>query len=223
MHTVKLCRVFYLGSTPVTQAQYKAFNPEHGAAKGGDDVPVTDVSFFDAQAYCAWLNESGLLPAGWTAGLPSEAQWEYACRAGSATEYCCGDGEGALREVGWFDGSFSGNASPVGQLKPNTWGLYDMHGSVREWCRDPWDEWAYAKRVDGVEDPGGFMPEPVPEEDKRPRVLRGGAWNNPASSCRSAYRDWDLPAYRYWLNGFRVGLFPGPSCPDPEAERSQRG
>ena len=231
-HTVKLTVPYYLGIFPVTQAQYRAMagecldnlakiednkGPDPSEFKG-EQRPVENVNWPEAGAVCQWLSGSGLLqdfglPDGWLAGLPSEAQWEYACRAGTATEYWNGDGEAALAEVGWFSGNAHGETHPVDEKPANGFDLHDMHGNVREWCRDAWDEDAYAKRPDGVMDPD----EPSADEN-RDRVVRGGTWFYSAGDCRSARRLWWWPGYRYRFPGFRVCLFPGPETSRTRAE-----
>ncbi|MFN6105370.1 MAG: formylglycine-generating enzyme family protein [Planctomycetaceae bacterium] len=213
VHRVRLTQPFYLGQFPVTQAQYAAFRPDHQNEFPGDSRrPVENVSWEDAMAYCAWLNDrsnvvwpSGL--DGFTARLPSEAQWEYACRGGTETEYHTGDGAIALGAAGWYDENSDQKTQPVGLKAPNANGLYDMHGNVDEWCADAWLADAYKLRVDGVCDPE------VTEQDVEGdvlRVVRGGSWNYRARDCRAAYRGRIRPVDRDWGLGFRVCLFPGP-------------
>jgi len=131
--------------------------------------------------------------------LPNEAQWEYACRAGSKTRYCFGDDKSGLGDYAWYDKN-SGNAThPVGEKKPNPWGLYDMHGNVWEWCQDWWKE-AYYKESP-VDDPSG------PTSGWR-RVFRGGGGDDTAGSCRSAFRLHNRPGNWYYYRGFRVSQVP---------------
>ncbi len=232
VHQVRLTVPYYLGIYPVTQRQYRAMAEQCEGALGqiegnkggdpsdfkGDDRPVENVSHLDADVVCRWLSGSRefrrtkkhyQLPGEWLAGLPTEAQWEYACRAGTETEYGLGDGDASLAEVGWYSGNAGGTTHRVGELNPNRWGLYDMHGNVWEWCRDVWDGAAYAKRANGVTDP---VSEPTKGDDEREsrRVLRGGSWYDSAWYCRSAIRDRHWAAFRYGNSGFRVCLFPGP-------------
>lgn len=242
VHRVRITEPYYVGTFPVTQAEYRAvaayaqelqLDPEPSYFKG-DSRPVEQVSWEDAVAWCGWIERHWRDLCGTTKegtelmigsfGLPTEAQWEYACRAGTETEYYTGDGEPALAEAGWYDGNSGGETHPMGKRKENEWGLYDMHGNVREWCRDAWDEDAYKKREDGVVDPE-VTGQYVGEQD---RVLRGGSWITRADRCRSALRlRWRVDD-RYWSIGFRVCLVRSPAaepgggkaCPG-KAEHSQ--
>ncbi len=243
VHRVRLTVPFYLGIYPVTQRQYRAMaercegtlrqiHRNEGADPSdfkGDDRPVENVSCLEAEAVCRWLAESMCfresrerfgLSVEWTAGLPTEAQWEYACRAGTETEYGSGDGEAALAGVAWYGKELSDGHQAVGSLKPNNWGLYDMHGNVWEWCRDVWDGDAYAKRANGVTDP---VTESVKGDDERnsQRVLRGGSWGSSAGICRSAFRIGVGAADRVRFLGFRVCLFPGPVAAGGRGRKSK--
>ena len=129
--------------------------------------------------------------------LPTEAQWEYACRAGSTTRYCCGNDGAQLGEYAWYNANSGYKTNPVGEKKPNAWGLYDMHGNVWEWCQDWCNGWYYAKSP--LDDPTG----PTTGSD---RVLRGGGWDSGARRCRSAYRYDFAPGDRSYFLGLRVSL-----------------
>ncbi len=178
VHGVTVSKPFYMGKFEVTQEQWQAVmggNPSRfKAAKN----PVDRVSWVACQAFIKKLNEK-FAHNNVTFALPTEAEWEYACRAGSTSRYCFGDSEAELAEYGWFEGNAAGKTHPVGQKRPNAWGLYDMHGNVWEWCAD-WYDGGYYKRSPAV-DPRG--PTAVTS-----RVLRGGSWSDPAPYCRSAYR-----------------------------------
>lgn len=218
IHGVRLSVPFYLGETPVTQAQYRVMAEACGRRLSeiednrgvepsdlrGAKRPVEQVSWDDANAVCRWLTESSRLPKGWMAGLPTEAQWEYACRAGTDTEYHNGDGDAALRLVGWFFDNCD-STQEIGLLTPNDWGLFDMHGNVWEWCRDAFEfqtyRQGYSRREAGVLDPE--------VSDGPLRILRGGAFDTSAWLCRAAARDGLGPDFRNRFIGFRVGLFPG--------------
>ena len=127
--------------------------------------------------------------------LPTEAEWEYACRAGSTTKWCFGDSESQLGDYAWYDEEYgSGSTHPVGQKKPNAWGLYDMHGNVWEWCVD----W----KADYV---NSSSSDPTGPSSGSSRVFRGGSWYYTARNCRSAYRHFSPGSERYFL-GFRVSL-----------------
>jgi len=202
-HEVTISKDYYLGVYEVTQAQYEKVmgkNPSHfqGAVVGNEnaDLPVENVSWDDAVEFCKKLSE---LPEEKKTGrvyhLPTEAQWEYACRAGSKTVYSFDDEGGLLPEYGWFDRNSSDRTHTVGLLEPNAWGLYDMHGNVWEWCSD----WY-------VEYPKGAVNDPTGPRKGSDRVLRGGSWNGPASYCRSALRYWYVPSFRKNYLGFRVAL-----------------
>jgi formylglycine-generating enzyme required for sulfatase activity len=225
IHRVRLTQPFYLGQFPVTQAQYAAFRPDHQNEFPGDSRrPVENVSWNDAMAYCAWLNDrsSVVWPAGlveFTARLPSESQWEYACRGGTETEFHTGDGAIALAAAGWYGGNSNDQTHPVGLKAPNALGLYDMHGNVWEWCADPWLEDSYKLRVDGVCDPE--VTEQEVEGDVL-RVVRGGSWFLWARYCRAANRYRFGPEDRNRNLGFRVCLFPGP-CRAESRQEEERG
>ena len=172
-HEVTISKDYYLGVYDVTQAQYEKVigkNPSHfqGAVVGNEnaDLPVEMITWDDAVEFCKKLSD---LPEEKKAGreyrLPTEAQWEYACRAGSKTAYSFDDEEGLLPEYGWFRRNSSQRTHTVGLLEPNAWGLYDMHGNVCEWCSDRFG--AYPKGA--VSDPTGLARSAV-------RVLRGGSW-----------------------------------------------
>ncbi len=219
-HRVRIDRAFWLGETPVTRAQYAAAglgNPSHFSDR--PDHPVADVSWLDAVGYADWLTNTlkETFPPGVSlACLPTEAEWEYACRGGTETDYWSGDGEAALGEVGWYGGNAGDGTHPVGQKEGNAWGLRDMHGNVWEWCEDVYDGQAYRKREDGwkarawtVEDAGEDA-EYFSDDDrdlKRPgRVMRGGSWLDSAWYCRAAFRFGGRPSLRDRVVGFRVCL-----------------
>jgi serine/threonine-protein kinase len=179
-----------------------------------DESPVAQITWNDACAYCAWLSEQdqrtpwyradgkgGWVIAAQASGyrLPTEAEWEYACRAGTTTQYSFGDDSGELEQFGWYKKNAGGRTQPVALKLPNPFGLFDMHGNVQEWCQDFFDEKWYEK--------------PQPNDPKGPssgfnRVMRGGYWNSLASYCRSAYRNDHGPSPRgnnyYYDSGFRV-------------------
>jgi len=130
--------------------------------------------------------------------LPTEAEWEFACRAGTTTRFSFGDGDSQFGDHSWHSGNSGSKTHPVGEKKPNAWGFYDMHGNVWEWCQD----W-YADKL-----PGGNVTDPKGPRAGFKRVFRGGSWGIVAPRCRSAYRVWKLPVYRDYSLGFRVALAP---------------
>ncbi len=210
VHRVRITKAYYLGTYPVTQEQFAVFRPEHENRFADRPIhPAESMTWHDAVAFCEWLTEScaDSMPHDHMAVLPSEAQWEYACRARIETEYHSGDGESALAEVGWYDGNSEDSTQSVGLLWANAYGLYDMHGNVDEWCRDAWDADAYKRRVDGVCDP--FTDS---GDDDAVRVVRGGSWFREPRYCRAASRYWWRPSFRFRNLGFRVCLVSGP-CP----------
>ncbi|MEL7337030.1 MAG: formylglycine-generating enzyme family protein [Planctomycetota bacterium] len=208
---------FWMGRFPVTQRQYAAIVPGHkNHFQANDDDPASwnrpaeQISWHDAMAFVQQLNASPTvkLPAGCILSLPSEAEWEYACRAGTRTDFYTGDDESALRSCAWYGVNWNtGSTHPVGQLFANAWGLHDMHGNVREWCLDAWDTNAYRHRVGNAVDPLN------PGSSETLRTHRGGSWLNSAGDCRSAYRSWDAPGNRVRLFGFRLACVPGPRAP----------
>jgi formylglycine-generating enzyme required for sulfatase activity len=181
-HQVTISQPFWIGKYEVTQGQYQALmgmnpaEPKHGV---GADCPVYNVTWNDAVNFCAKLTEieraAGRLPAGYAYTLPTEAQWEYACRAGTATTYYWGNSmDGSYC---WYSGNSSYTTHPVGTKLPNAWGLYDMSGNVEEWCLD----WWYGHLSSGVTDPMG------PSSGSY-RVFRGGSWDVDAAFCTSSVR-----------------------------------
>ena len=164
---MRITKPFYLGKYLVTQEQWEAVmgnNPSHFK---GPKNPVEQVSWDDCQQFLEQAQREGR-PRGGKFQLPTEAQWEYACRAGSTTRYCFGDDESELGEYAWYDANSGSKTHPVGEKKPNAWGLYDMHGNVWEWCQDWYDGGYYANSP--TDDPTG----PATGSD---RVFRGGGWD----------------------------------------------
>ena len=202
-HEVTLSKDFYLGVTEVTQAQYEKVmgkNPSYfqgvEVQGGSSQHPVEMVSWEDAVEFCKKL--SGLpeeKAAGRVYRLPTEAEWEYAFRAGSKTAYSFGESSKSLGDYAWFDGNSNGQTHPVGKKKANAWGLYDMHGNVWEWCSDWYGD--YTK---------GAVSDPTGAREGALRVDRGGSWNDGAAVCRSADRGRKYPSSRSLDNGFRVAL-----------------
>ena len=224
-HQVKL-QEFYLGKYPVTQEQYESVmgnNPSN--FQDNPKNPVEQVSWEDAQEFCQKLNQL----TGKKYRLPTEAEWEYACRAGTQTRYYFGDDQSLLKEYAWY-GDNSGNSfldtikmwdadpnwenyykklmdnncktHPVGEKKLNNWGLYDMSGNVWEWCEDPWHD-SYANKPKNIKNNGNTI---WSSSDISFRVLRGGSWNNNSRNCRSANRNRNNADVRNNNIGFRLAV-----------------
>ena len=254
VHAVEIRQDFYLATFPVTQQQFGVWTgsaahaawlagigksldekPHENGFPGNLRHPAEYVSWHLALGFAQWLaDQPGAgVPEGFFPVLPTEAEWEYACRwradAGhptgqctpqscARTEYYNGDGEAALAEVGWYDGN-SGNTTHDVDEKPEVHplGLRGLHGNVWEWCADGWNDLAYRQQIDGSADPSSFfrnneMSEQIPAAGVgHPlRVLRGGSWLFTAWYCRSAFRIGWRPGRRNWDRGFRLALVPGP-------------
>ncbi|NDD64764.1 MAG: formylglycine-generating enzyme family protein, partial [Acidobacteria bacterium] len=183
---------FNIGRTEVTQEQWRAVMgslPDVGFK--GDKRPVERINWFEAKEFCRKLTEM----TGYNFRLPTEAEWEYAARGGTRTEYSFGNDESKLGEYAWFGGNAGGETHPVGQKKPNPFGLYDMHGNVYEWVEDHWHD-----NYEGAPTDGSAW---LTGNNKAYRVLRGGAWSN-VINLRSAVRYYYYPDDRYDVIGFRV-------------------
>jgi formylglycine-generating enzyme required for sulfatase activity/tRNA A-37 threonylcarbamoyl transferase component Bud32 len=195
-HQIILTRPFYLGVYEVTQEQYQRVMGKNPSEYNGARHPVEQVSWEEAAEFCRKLSA---LPEEEAAGrvyrLPTEAEWEYACRAGSTTEFCFGDNDAQLGDHAWFRLNSVSGTHPVGEKKPNGWGLYDMHGNVWEWCNDWYGDYPKVMASDPVGPRGGSF-----------RVERGGSWGSEAANCRSADRIRGDPLRRDSDRGFRVAL-----------------
>lgn len=224
-HEVTLTQDYYLGAFEVTQAQYEKVMGNNPSWFQGDRVaqripakkhpqtgrtiederiipvdfsnhPVERVSWEDAVEFCKKLSK---LPEEKAAGrvyrLPTEAEWEYACRAGSKTAYSFGESAESPGDYAWFGRNSNNQTRPVGEKKPNAWGLYDMHGNVWEWCSDWYDKY-----------PKGAVSDPTGPREVSSRVYRGGSWDFVAADCRSAVRFRVYPSGRGNNGGFRLAL-----------------
>jgi formylglycine-generating enzyme required for sulfatase activity len=196
-HRVRITRSFYLGATEVTQGQYRAVTGQSPSSfKGSDDLPVETVSWNEAIGFCDRLNE---LEKGHLGGaryrLPTEAEWEYACRGGSTTRYSFGDDAASLGEFAWYRDNSGRETHRVGQKRSNAFNLYDMHGNVWELCQDWYVKDYYGRSP--VADPPG-----PPQAENR--VGRGRGWDSPPLGCRSASRFGSKPGYRNKNLGFRL-------------------
>jgi eukaryotic-like serine/threonine-protein kinase len=199
-HIARITKPFYLGVFEVTQAEYQrvmGYNPSF-FTRSGPTAPVEKVTWEKAQEFCQKLSS---LPEEQAARrvyrLPTAAEWEYACLAGARTRYCFGDDAGKLGEYAWFGEDWKSHTHPVGQKKPNAWGLYDMHGNVWEWCADYWTDDGYA--TSPREDPRGAR-------DGSGREDRGGSFGSAAADCRAACRSGRSPVVAYSNLGLRVAF-----------------
>ena len=190
-----LTKPYWLGATEVTQGQWEAIMGNNPSNFKGGNLPVEGVSYEDAMEFCRKLTEreraADRLPEGYAYTLPTEAQWEYACRAGTTGDYA-----GNPDAMGWYDGISGKKTHEVGGKQANAWGLYDMHGNVWEWCLD----W-YAEKL-----PGGSVSDSKGPASGSDRVFRGGGWGNDAAYCRSAFRLRFSPGNRNGNLGFRLAL-----------------
>jgi len=199
-HQVTLTQPFYLGIYEVTQEQYERVMGENPSYFKGPKNPVERVSWEDAVEFCRKLSA---LPEEKAAGrvyrLPTEAEWEYACRAGTTTEYSFGDEESQLGDYAWYDENSGDGTHSVGQKKPNPWGFYDMHGNVNELCQDRFGEY-----------PSGSVTNPTGPSEGSDRVSRGGSWGYDAWRCQSGLRRRNFLLSRGLSYGFRVAQVPLP-------------
>ena len=197
-HQVTLPNGYWLGKTEVTQGQWESVmgsNPSKFKASGSN-APVEMVSWEDIDLFCKKLTErersAGRLPAGYEYRLPTETEWEYACRAGTTGPYA-----GELDGMAWYRENSHQKTHSVGQKLANAWGFYDMHGNVSEWCSDLYSD-----------DPSSNIQAPSGPSSGSVRVVRGGDWSGNAWDCRSTVRDGDIPGDRRDMIGFRLALSP---------------
>ena len=186
-HQVKLTRSFCIGVTEVTQARWNAVMGSNRSHFKGNDLPVEKISFKEALKFCKRLSKKD----GKTYRLPTEAEWEYACRAGLTGRF---SGNGNIDEMAWSKANSEGRTHPVATKKPNAWGLYDMHGNVSEWCND------YYK----PDYPENVVVNPVGPAEGQYRVVRGGSWSYFERGCRCAARSSVPESYQLKQTGMRV-------------------
>jgi len=209
---VTLSRGFWMQQTELTQNQYQQLMGCNPSFFRGEHNPVDSVTWDEATEFCRRLSE---LPPEKEAGnlfrLPTEAEWEYACRAGITTEWCYGDNEEGMEEYGWYHKNSGRTTHPVGEKRANAWGLFDMHGNVSEWCQDFYGEYP----SEPATDPRG------PETGDTRRTFRGGGWFFVAEYARSAYRDAHEPADRYVGRGFRLVATTSPGASRGDNRQSE--
>ena len=189
-HEVTLTRGYWLAKYECTQGEWERMMGSNPSEFQGSSRPVEEVSWNDVQEWMEKMKERHPLPEGWEWSLPTEAQWEYACRAGTSGAYA-----GELEEMAWYRENSGSKPHEVGQKRANEWGLHDMNGNVFEWCADWYGDY-----------PGGSVTDPEGPVSGSYRVLRGGSWNLDDSYCRSALRYRDSPAYQGNFLGFRVAV-----------------
>jgi formylglycine-generating enzyme required for sulfatase activity len=180
---------FEMSATEITQAQYEAVMGTNPSYFKGENLPVERVSWNDAMEFCQKLSER----TGQRYDLPTEAEWEYACRAGTTTKYYTGDSDNALARAGWYVVNSGKTTHPGGQKEGNSFGLYDMHGNVWEWCRDWYGAYSSQSQSNPTGPGSGSF-----------RVLRGGGLAIPADSCRAANRPDGSQAAGRYIVGLRV-------------------
>jgi formylglycine-generating enzyme required for sulfatase activity len=191
-HIVKISQAFYLGRYAVTQAQWSAMMANNPSEFKDDLRPVERVSWNDVQVFVQRLNIKEETDK---YRLPTEAEWEYASRADSQSSYTFGGDTGMLSQYAWYTNNSGGQTHPVGQLKPNAWGLHDMHGNIHEWCQDWFDRKYYAQSPSN--DPSG-------PSSGLAKALRGGDWGSEDWYCRCASRSLSSPDRRSNRLGFRL-------------------
>jgi formylglycine-generating enzyme required for sulfatase activity len=196
---VTLTQGFWMGKYEVTQDEWeRVMGTRPSRLQGAKTLPVENFTWGEATRFCAVLTDQerarGAISAAWEFRLPTEAQWEYACRAGTTTAYSFGATTEGIRDYMWYGYNSDDRTHEVGGKKPNAWGLHDMHGKVWEWCRD----W-FQNQL-----PGGTDPEV--KEVGTGRVFRGGGWNASAELCRTAFRSGQVPDEATHRVGFRVAV-----------------
>jgi formylglycine-generating enzyme required for sulfatase activity len=186
---VRICKAFYLGRFEITQIQYRAVMGESPGNTGVEALPISQITYANALEFCQRLSRAAKVEI----RLPTEAQWEYACRAGTKTSYYSGSTEEDLARVAWYSGNSEGKAHSVGQKQPNAWGLYDMLGNVWEYCADFIEDYARMESTDPV----GYV---TPSHGG----MRGGGWMNDHEACRAATRL--ISDDMFGGAGFRIAL-----------------
>jgi formylglycine-generating enzyme required for sulfatase activity len=223
VHRVCIPYDFWLSTTPVTQEQFacwtrtdayqewRASNNEdqHENEFPGLQKPADSVNYHHAAAFCDWLNQFIAVSDALSARLPYEAEWEYACNAGEESAYHTGDGEMALKQLGWYGKSSSNGTHEVQKKQPNHFGLHDLQGNVWEWCQDYWDGQAYRRRWDGITPAQAYEQTEI-HGDPSFHVMRGGWWIFHGGICRATFRFGNKGVGDQYVRGLRVCLAPNP-------------
>lgn len=194
IRNVTISKPFYMGIYEVTQKQYNAVMASNPSKFIEPDNPVEQISWEQAMLFCKKISETTKIKV----TLPTEAQWEYAARAGSQTRYYFGDDDSELGDYAWYDKNSKKRTHPVGLKNPNKFGLYDMHGNAYEWCMD-WYQSNYTNLT---------IKDPVGPKSGLNHVIRGGGWYSDAEICRSANRSYGTPDYHNTGLGFRLIIVP---------------
>jgi len=199
---VTITRDYWIGKYEVTQGEFAAVtarNPSHFT--GDSNRPVEKITFFDASNYCATVTlrerKAGRLPASYEYRLPTEAEWEYACRAGSTNLFGFGDDASVSDQYAWTAENCDATTHPVGLKRPNAWGLYDTHGNVWEWCSDWFEPY-----------PGAPLTDPVGPATSKYKLFKGGGWNQDVEYARASSRFMMSPSNGIHFVGFRLALGP---------------
>lgn len=206
-HSVKITKDFYLSKFVVTSWHYRTIiNNTYDLKLNELDNPITNVDWFEAKEFCKILNNkfSNKIPNGYKFDLPTEAQWEYACRAGTTKAFNNNidltdniEKSDNLNEICWYNSLYASWTKIVGDKKPNSWGLYDLHGNVWEWCNDWYGDYKLEEEID-----------PIGNNEGTYKVIRGGCVINYACDCRSAKRNYEEPDVKDKYIGFRLALVP---------------
>ncbi|HBC86550.1 MAG TPA: formylglycine-generating enzyme family protein [Lentisphaeria bacterium] len=201
VHKVKITTEFWIGKTEITQSQYEKISGKNPSLYEGSNAPAEQISWNDAIAFCTKLNElekkEGRLPQGYIYRLPTEAEWEYACRAGTT-----GDFAGKTDDISWNGGNSKNSTQPVATKSPNPWGIYDMHGNVWEWCLDSCEYGEKGVKTDTYKD---AAVDPVSTMGDH-KILRGGSWCFDTKFLRSSTRYADKVDFKAADIGFRIVL-----------------
>ena len=197
VHQVEITEGFLAGQFPVTQSQWSSLGFSNPSAVPGDNLPVHGITWDEATEFCEHLAKRSSRPV----RLPSEAEWEYLCRAGTCSEYFFGEDDADLDQFAWYEGNSQDRLHPVGEKKPNPWGLHDVVGNIWEWCADVWQS-----DYEGA--PGDGTPRTDRAEEQPRRVLRGASYDMDSFRCRSAYRSFEWKDFGLPRAGLRIVIGP---------------